>query len=287
VRVTRRTVLGAGLGSLAAGLATAAFAIGVEPYSAPRVVVHRPRPRHWPRGRRLTIAIITDVHAGEPGFPLARVREVVARVNALRADLVVLLGDYSGGAGARIPLDLDDIAGAFATLEAPLGRYAIYGNHDYWDGIEPFRAAFGRARIPVLENGAVPLGQGTSLYLAGIASTIAIPLGYRRFQGLDDLPGTLAGVPGEANVILLAHEPDIFTDVPERVDLTLSGHTHGGQVRLLGWSPVVPSMYGNRFAYGHIVEGRRDIVVSGGLGNSIYPIRLGVPPEITLIELGT
>ncbi len=74
--------------------------------------------------------------------------------------------------------------------------------------------------------------------------------------------------------------------MPDRVALTLSGHTHGGQVRLFGYSPLVPSRFGNRFAYGHVREGGRDIVISGGLGCSILPVRLGVPPEITVIELG-
>ena len=70
-------------------------------------------------------------------------------------------------------------------------------------------------------------------------------------------------------IILLAHEPDIFPDVPGRVSLTLSGHTHGGQVRLFGYSPVVPSRFGNRYAYGHVVEDDRHLIVSGGLGFSI------------------
>lgn len=105
------------------------------------------------------------------------------------------------------------------------------------------------------------------------------------FRGLDDLPGTLAQLTDDAPVILLAHEPDIFPTVPDRVALTLSGHTHGGQVRLFGWSPVVPSAYGNRFAYGHVREGNRDLIVSGGVGCSILPLRLGVVPEITLIEI--
>ena len=73
--------------------------------------------------------------------------------------------------------------------------------------------------------------------------------------------------------------------VPDRVSLTLSGHTHGGQVRMLGWSPVVPSRYGAKLAYGHRREAC-DIVVSGGLGCSIVPFRLGVPPEIVLVTLG-
>ena len=89
----------------------------------------------------------------------------------------------------------------------------------------------------------------------------------------------------DAPVILLAHEPDVAMRVPARVALQLSGHTHGGQVRLFGWSPVVPSRYGEKFAYGH-ARTNCDVVVSGGLGCSIMPFRLGVPPEIVLVTLG-
>jgi predicted MPP superfamily phosphohydrolase len=84
----------------------------------------------------------------------------------------------------------------------------------------------------------------------------------------------------------MAHEPDIFPKVPDRVALTLSGHTHGGQVRLFGWSPIVPSEFGNRYAYGHVIEDGRHLIVSGGLGCSILPVRFGVPPEIVIVELG-
>ncbi len=104
--------------------------------------------------------------------------------------------------------------------------------------------------------------------------------------GVDDLPATLAKLTDDAPAILMAHEPDIFPQVPDRVALTISGHTHGGQVRLLGYSPVVPSRFGNRYAYGHVAEGDRHLIVSGGLGTSIMPVRFGVPPEIVLIELG-
>ena len=75
--------------------------------------------------------------------------------------------------------------------------------------------------------------------------------------------------------------------MPDRVALTLAGHTHGGQIRLpMIWPTLVPSHYGARFAYGHIVEAGRHMVVSGGLGTSIVPVRLGVPPEIVHIEIG-
>ena len=103
--------------------------------------------------------------------------------------------------------------------------------------------------------------------------------------GIDDLGATLAKITDDAPVILLAHEPDVAGRVPDRVALQLSGHTHGGQVRLFGWSPVVPSRYGNRLAYGH-ARFNCDVIVSGGLGCSIMPFRLGVPPEIVLVTLG-
>jgi predicted MPP superfamily phosphohydrolase len=103
--------------------------------------------------------------------------------------------------------------------------------------------------------------------------------------GVDDLSATMAKITDDAPVILLAHEPDVAPRVPARVALQLSGHTHGGQVRLFGWSPVVPSRYGGKFAYGHSRE-KCDVIVSGGLGCSIMPFRLGVPPEIVLVTLG-
>jgi predicted MPP superfamily phosphohydrolase len=89
----------------------------------------------------------------------------------------------------------------------------------------------------------------------------------------------------DAPVILLVHEPDVFPQVPDRVALTVAGHTHGGQVRLLGYAPFVPSRYGDRYVYGHIVEEGRHLIVSGGLGCSGMPVRFGSPPEIVMIEI--
>ncbi|MBO0759057.1 MAG: metallophosphoesterase, partial [Bradyrhizobiaceae bacterium] len=114
-----------------------------------------------------------------------------------------------------------------------------------------------------------------------------IPVARGKFKGVDDLPKTLARIDTDDPVILLAHEPDIFVRVPDRVALTLAGHTHGGQIRLpLMWERHVPSAFGARFAYGHIVEKQRHMIVSGGLGTSIVPVRLGVPPEIVRIDIG-
>ena len=124
-------------------------------------------------------------------------------------------------------------------------------------------------------------------WLAGLADQRVVELGGGRFVGNDDLPGTLARIDGDAPVVLLAHEPDIFPDVPRRVSLTLCGHTHGGQCRFPFVGPLfVPSRYWRRYAYGHIIEDERHLIVSGGLGYSGLPVRIGMPPEIVLIELG-
>src|SRR6185437_4591370 len=186
-----------------------------------------------------------------------------------------------------------------AQLKAPLGVHAILGNHDYWSdravqrqgkGKPVARRALEAVGIPVYENDVVRLTMdGHSFWLAGLGDQLAFLPAWRhrvvRRIGIDDLDATLEKVTDDAPVILLAHEPDIAMRVPKRVALQLSGHTHGGQVRLLGWSPVVPSRYGNRLAYGH-ARFNCDVIVSGGLGCSIMPFRLGVPPEIVEVTLG-
>jgi predicted MPP superfamily phosphohydrolase len=241
--------------------------------------------------------VIADIHAGEPYMLVPRVEEIVETANGLEADVVVLLGDYV--AGHRLMtrrIGMAEVAPALARLTAPLGVFAILGNHDWLDDAAAQRARTGPIQaakalrdvgIPVLENEAVRLTKGEQpFWLAGLGDQFAFPRARGQIDGVDDLDGTLAKVNDDAPVILLAHEPDIFPTVPERVSLTLSGHTHGGQVRLLGYSPLVPSRYGNRYAYGHVIEDGRHLIVSGGLGTSILPVRFGVPPELVLVELG-
>jgi predicted MPP superfamily phosphohydrolase len=287
--VTRRGVLKAGLGFAGVvGGSTAAYA-GAEAAFELTVTDYRLAPSGWPHNHRLSIAVIADLHAGGPNMGLGRVTQVVETCNTLGCDLIVLLGDYFAThrfVTERVPHPA--WAGELARLRAPLGVFAIYGNHDWWYDIEGVRRALAQVKIPVLDNRALLLGDaGRRFWLAGLDDQVAYRLGHGRFRGADDLPGTLRQVNTDDPVILLAHEPDIFPRVPTRVALTLAGHTHGGQIRVpLLWPSWVPSAYGARFAYGHIVEDDRHMVVSGGLGTSAVPLRLGVPPEILRIELG-
>jgi predicted MPP superfamily phosphohydrolase len=163
----------------------------------------------------------------------------------------------------------------------------VLGNHDWWTDVDAVRFGLRRAGIPVYENDAMLLKyRRRKFWLAGLGDQIAYRLGQGGFRGVDDLPGTLRAANDGSPVVLMAHEPDIFVDVPDQVAVTLAGHTHGGQIRLPGFGrPVVPSRYGERFAYGHVVENDRHLIVSAGLGCSILPVRFGVPPEITLVTL--
>jgi predicted MPP superfamily phosphohydrolase len=288
-RVTRRRVLAgaAGLFGLSAA-ATGVYAGVIEPNGLV-VTRYAPAPPGWPKGRKLSITVIADLHAGGPDMRLEHVRRVVDRASELQSDIVLMLGDFIASYRFAIEHIPDPVwAAELARLKAPLGSWAILGNHDWWHDLKGVRGALAGVNIPILENDAVLLGpEGRKFWVAGIGDQIAIPLGHGKFRGVDDLPLMMSRITTDDPVLLMVHEPDIFPRVPERVALTLAGHTHGGQIRLpFIWPHFVPSRYGARYAYGHVVEDDRHLIVSGGLGTSIIPARLGVPPEIVHIVLG-
>jgi predicted MPP superfamily phosphohydrolase len=276
------------------------YALAVEPGYRLNITRYRVSPRSWTPGLNLSIGVIADVHAGGPLMPAQRIRAIAERTNELKPDMIVLLGDFAASHKFKTrAVAPEEWAEALSVLKAPLGVHAILGNHDWWDDLAAQRSGQGpvmgrrmleRHGIPVYENDAVRIEKGGhGFWLAGLGDQLAFRAVHRRRRkgrrGVDDLPATLAKITDDAPAILLAHEPDIFPRVPERVSLTLSGHTHGGQVRLFGYSPRVPSRFGNRFAYGHIVENHRHLIVSGGLGCSVLPVRIGVPPEVVMVEV--
>lgn len=291
--MTRRGFIKGLLAVTLAGLVVSLYGFFIEPAMRLRVRKWKLKRADW-TAPPLRIAVIADLHAGEPFVTLKRIKQVVRRTNALDADLVLLLGDFT--ASHRMvskPVAMTDITSVLAGLTARHGVFAVLGNHDWWDdtaaqgrggGPNLYADALAANGIPVLSNSAQKLDD-PGIWLAGLEDQLAIVEGNGRYRGLDDLSGTLRQITDDAPVVLMAHEPDIFPQVPDRVALTLSGHTHGGQIRLFGWSPVVPSRFGNRYAYGPVREGGKDLVISGGIGCSILPVRFGVTPEITLVEI--
>lgn len=297
--ITRRQVLKGLLGTALTGLFVGIYAGIVEPDLRMRVQHWAVQPAVWPRGRKLRVVMLADIHAGWPNMSEARVAQAVDLANAQGGDVIALMGDYRATHPwqiRKVPIEVS--APILARLKAPLGVFAVLGNHDWRDDDKAMRALKGPIRtqvvleaagIPVLANRAVKVGDGAgAFWLLGLDSQSGLQTlrGHRGdWRGMADLPGTLAQVTDDAPAILLAHEPDILPQVPDRVALTLSGHTHGGQVRFGPWAPVVPSQFGQRYDYGLIREGPRDLVVSGGLGCSGLPVRFGMPPEITVVDI--
>jgi len=290
IMITRRQFVAGLLGGIALAGGAGGYAFGYEPRFRLVVTEWDLETPRWIYDRPLRIVLVADIHAVRPWMPPGRIREIVATANGLNGDITLVLGDYVSGISRRIKgghVAAEEWGPALTGLVAPLGVHAIFGNHDWWSGLEEAREGLRLAGIPVYQNRAVKISGETPFWLAGTDSMVAHRLpGHGNFRGADDLPGTLAQITDDAPAILMAHEPDLFVTVPDRIAVTLSGHTHGGQVLLpfLG-RPIIPSAYGQRFAYGHINEGGRDLIVSAGLGCSILPVRFGVPPEITVVTL--
>lgn len=241
----------------------------------------------------LTIAVVSDLHVCRPWTPLAMVARIVTMVNALRPDLILLPGDFI--ADRNLPAagePAEAIVSVLSGLRAPLGVAAVLGNHDWWDCTLSRRSGFKRnsvaealaeSPIRLLTNEAMEVPHGSGFWLVGIDSQ----MGRKALKkpGFHDPEAAFAAVPAGAPAVLMAHEPDYFGQGDRRAFLQVSGHTHGGQANLAGWRPMTPSAYRSRYAYGHIREGGRHLIVSGGIGYSGLPLRLFQPPEITLVRV--
>ncbi|KUF12421.1 metallophosphoesterase [Pseudoponticoccus marisrubri] len=248
-----------------------------------------------PAAPRLRVALFADPHACTPFMGLDRLAALVDRTNALGCDLILMLGDYVGHVWGARPLPPASVAGVLAGLTAPIGVFGIFGNHDWRDDPAARDArrptawhhAFAEAGLHMLSNAATVLetGQGP-ITLAGLESQQAFKTFFRRRAGgMDDLPALLPQMPAGRFTLLMAHEPDIFPELPDHVTLTVCGHTHGGQIRPFDRPLIVPSRFGTRYARGHYRDGARQMIVSGGLGMSGPPLRWRCPPELVVVEI--
>ena len=226
----------------------------------------------------LKIAVLSDIHAGGRFIDERKLRLIVERTNQLQPDLIVILGDYISGGRDHHAMDPEVFAPILKDFRAPLGVYSVLGNHDWWFNGERVRAALEANGLKVIDNDAVLIQtRGTSFWLVGLADL------WTRTQRI---PQTLAKVPEGAPVVALAHNPDVFPQLPQSVSLLLAGHTHGGQVKLpLIGTVVHTSDFGDHYEAGHVFENGHHLFVTTGIGTSIIPVRLGVPPEIVLLTV--
>jgi predicted MPP superfamily phosphohydrolase len=222
----------------------------------------------------LRVGFITDIHH-EPGRPIALLERAIRLLREESPDLILLGGDYVNS----VARDFDRPRALLAKLRAPLGVYGVLGNHDYWAGGDYLAARLAGIGVTMLRNESRHLRApgGAGFWLVGVDSAV------RRH---DDLEGALAPIPADEFRLLLAHEPEVADMVTRRrlrVDLQLSGHSHGGQVVLprIG-APMLPRL-GRRYIRG--LHTAPPIYTSRGLGAVPPYLRFNSPPEVTIITL--
>lgn len=235
---------------------------------------------NWPaQCDGLRVDLVADTHTGSPRNGVDHLDRLVRRLEHGDADIVVLAGDYvilRVLLGRYVPPDV--IAAHLAPLARRKPVVAVLGNHDWWKGGPAIERDFRAVGIRVLEDQAHEYRiRGCTFWVVGVGDL---------WTTRHDIGRAFSAVNDDAPVIAVTHNPDLFPQMPARASIVLAGHTHGGQVRLpwLG-SLVVPSRYGRRYAQGEVVEGGRHLFVTPGIGTSILPFRLGVPPQISRLTL--
>ena len=243
--------------------------------------------------RGLRIVHLSDIHLG-PWTTEASVTRIVEVTNGLAPDLVVMTGDFIN-AGDRY---VKPVFRLLAGLKPKIGTLSVLGNHDWWCGEGPVRDALRANGLPWIDNDRVFLGadrrltaeparDGLGLCLAGVGDY---------WEDIVDLDAALRGCPDDMPRLMLSHNPDVAEHrellrpagggPPPRIDLMLSGHTHGGQIAFPGgYAPIVPSRFGSKYARGLVAGPVCPVLISRGLGMTVVPVRLFSVPEIVVIEL--
>jgi predicted MPP superfamily phosphohydrolase len=232
----------------------------------------------------LRLVQLTDLHHG-PWLGRESIRAVVDAANRLEPDLFLLTGDYVH----RSAEYMEPVAQELTRLKPAIGTVAVLGNHDWWEGVIPMRAAFAAANIPLIDNGRRVLTPDRRLRTEADDGLALCGVG-DLWEGRPDCAAALKGLPDAMPRLLLSHNPDVaeerqLTESGLRVDLMVSGHTHGGQVRIpFKGAPVVPSRYGQKYALGLVQGPICPVFVCRGIGMSGLPIRLGARPEIAVLD---
>ena len=222
-------------------------------------------------GAPLTAALVSDLHF-DPLFETGYLETVVATVNATNPDLVLFAGDYVTDTTDRLP----ELVGILGRVEARVGRFGILGNHDHWVAADRVEYGLSAAGVTVLRNRSVPLPGRPGWFLTGLES----------FWGGWPNTRSIEETPADARHLLLVHEPDSFDRLTgARIAVQLSGHTHGGQLRLpFGGAIRLPS-WGKKYEAGLYEVGGRRLYVNRGIGTVNRHYRVNCRPEVTLLRL--
>lgn len=219
------------------------------------------------------IAFISDLHY-KSLFKDKKLDNLVNLLNEQRPDVLLMGGDYQEGC-EYVP----ELFAALAKVKAPFGTYGVMGNNDYERCHDDILREMQRHGMRPLEHALDTLRRGKEqIILAGVRNPFDL--------AANGASPTLPLSP-EDFVILLVHTPDYAEDVAiTNTDLVLAGHTHGGQVRILGYAPIIPSHYGSRFLTGLKYNAAQiPMIITNGLGTSNKNIRIGAPSEIVMITL--
>lgn len=223
----------------------------------------------------IKIVQFTDTHVGA-FFEEKDMQKAVDKINSLNPDIVVFTGDLVDHWGKYD--EEDRLSEILKRIKAPLGKFAVFGNHDYGGGgykvYEDFMEASG-FKVLVNEVHTIKLADGQQINIAGLDDMLlGEPLVDKLMKRIDK---------NDYN-ILLAHEPDIVDQLPkDRIDLQLSGHSHGGQVQLPILTKQILPMYARNYIEGmYQISPRTRLYVNTGMGSTQLPFRFGNIPEVTL-----
>lgn len=222
------------------------------------------------------VAVLSDLHIGTKLGTLKNLNRIVNQTNLQNPDLIVLLGDFDTHAIERSKINTNEVTKSLKKLKAPCGVIAILGNHDV-DNDKLIISILKNANITLLQDENTRVNYNNShFYVSGIKDYWFYKLKVNEM---------ITNIKDNAPIILLAHNPDVFPQIPSRISLTLSGHTHGGIVILPYLNSLFsPSKYGQKYNKGYVVENGRHLFVTSGTG-CLHHIRFNDPPEIVMLTL--
>lgn len=277
--INRRKFLG--LSAIAGAAALGGDATLIAP-NRPRVAREQVVLPRWPvRLDGFRIALLSDFHY-DPYFSVHPLKAAIGMVNDLRPDLIALTGDFvtmpSFGDAKKGAEMAEPCAELLAKMRAALGLWAVLGNHDGFTDSGRVTSALAAVGIPVLANRSVAIEHnGARFWLSGLQDVMAED---------PDIRAALRELPGGEPVVMLVHEPDYADEVAQYpVDLQLSGHSHGGQIRLPFLPPLYLPEWARKYYWGLYKIDRLTLYTNAGLGTIGIPARLNCPPEITLLEI--